>query len=83
MISAMHDSHITKPPHVVITFTELDTLIEATYKSAIEECVRVAEGMRFKYEPPYEGQEDKEMERDWQQRVTALTDLITTLKADK
>ncbi len=56
---------------------DLDEVIEATHQAAIEECVRVAEGMKMHERCKY-------MTIDfYRSYVKALTDLITTLKADK
>ena len=57
---------------IYTTQADLDEVIEATHQAAIEECVRVAEGMQ-EY-TMFPGEETVYIRK---------ADLITTLKADK
>ena len=59
---------------------ELDAVVEATHQAAIEECVLVAEGMKK------DRWESGRVDMTYSRNVAyneAITDLSTTLKADK
>lgn len=52
-----------------------------TFESQIRENIaKEVEKERFKYEPPYEGQKDEQMERDWQNRVEAFTHAASLIR---
>lgn len=62
---------------IVVSFTkkELDTLIEATHQAAIEECVRVAEGMLAEFPT------DDIWNENENGKYQALTALINAIKS--
>ena len=56
--------------------------IQLALKEQREETVEMIEGVRFGYEPPYEGQTDELMENQWEDNVILLNKLLTNIKQD-
>ena len=60
-------------------------LFRKTLQARNREIIEKIEKIKFGYEPPYEGDEDKDMEREWKGRVKMLNDIqdiITTLTGE-
>ena len=57
--------------------------IQLALKEQREEIVEMIEGVRFGYEPPYEGQTDELMENQWEDNVILLNKLLTNLNQEK
>ena len=57
--------------------------IQLALKEQREETVEMIEGVRFGYEPPYEGQTDELMENQWEDNVILLNKLLTNLNQEK
>jgi len=94
-VTVRSEDDIPKKAIIEDYYKNLDKNLKSFIKSEIEkarqeERMRCIDGIienlkqeRYRFEPPYEGQKDEAMEKEWQSKVEEYNKIITHLQSEK